>query len=80
MPQTLEVRKPITEAIPESPVSLVPEVAPPRTEGFTAEEVVAFHADDKHAAAAIAGIMMAIFSAALVAYVFIACWVFTWPM
>jgi hypothetical protein len=81
MPHTLDVRTPVTALTPTvPPAAEIPEVAPVRKDTFTPEEIASFHADDKHAGAAIAGIMMAIFAAALIAYIFIACWVFTWPM
>jgi len=71
----------VTErSAPPKPVVESPPVALQRTGPFSADETTGFHAEDKHAAAAVACIMTAILSAGLLAYIFIAWWVFTWPM
>ncbi len=44
------------------------------------EEVADLHADDRHAAAAVCGVMMAIFTMGLLGYVFIFLWVLAYPM
>lgn len=46
---------------------------------FSAAEVQEFHAEDRHAGAAIVSIMMAIFAAALIAYTAICFWVIAHP-
>jgi len=64
-----------------APVStaLVP-VETPRPAALELTEEQACHADDMHAAGAIAGIMVAILGAGLLLYTVIAFWVFAWPM
>jgi hypothetical protein len=69
-PTTLEEKREV--AVP------LASVAP--AEPFEQREEAAFHADDRHAAAAIAGIMVAILSGGLLLYIFIACWVLAYPM
>jgi len=79
--QTLERKREIpAPAEPETRAPAEPETPAPPSGPFSAAEAAAFRADDKHAAAAISGIMVAILSAGLMLYIFIACWVLTWPM
>ncbi len=60
--------------------AISPPAAGTPAELFSKEEAADFHADDRHAAAAICGIMVTILTGGLLLYIFIACWVLAWPM
>lgn len=56
------------------PSTQMPTQPPVRPLPFSAEEVAAFQAQDKQMARAVVGIMLAIFTAALIGYTFICFW------
>jgi hypothetical protein len=69
-----------SSTLQETPATPAPAVAPvSATPHFTPEELKAFQSEDSHAAAAVTGIMSAIFSIGLLIYLTILYVVHYWP-